>query len=765
MSKPKIYTISLAVFCFFSLHFVSGEVVNTQLGKEFLKIFPELSKGYIDLNANGQMDRLDDMDEKIPDSSVKDGITQVQEILNFIEVNYRFIPIDTLKTVQETLAKASGDIPQIIALNYTSRIDGILKSKEQLGGNSLYLTPSALKKSQDEMLGYIATMLNAYRKEQKKYESDFSSASDQLFRMLEAGYPLPDLDKDDHDLLVSSTIYTVSKNKISNKKRVTAAIRTLGRLKARQAIPYLKNLLDSKEYGFESALALGAIGNSDSREALLSKMKQGASGKLETGIIQALGDVGGTDSINMILSLLVTKPGKKIDPELEKTAIAALSAVTRKDIRNRKVYTVLSSYLSNPDKTLRILAIQGIAHFKSTSAVRLLLPLLKTEKTEDVKIELVKSLSKTNSTNAVPAITALLKDPHSSDDLKEAVISSLGENSHGANAVLSIVNYLGSKSKTLRETTAHTLAELYKQKSTAVTGALSRSMTTHKDEPFLKEASALLAKLADPVTTVTITNLLKMPFPSVKKNATWALYRIRPEKNLQVVTALQQLVTSETESTEVRINAVRALGAMRYDPPRSDVWKTLTAPLKLQDVKYTMLKLYSVEALGKLGTVNEQVISNLVSVITREKNKTIRIAAVNALKSMNGLNSSVEKVLAGTFKRSKDTLLRLTILEVLSDMDSFETAVLAPVLLSKNENTDVKFRVIYALARIGDEKSLSVLLDETSDTTVSSYSIGVLEDADRETLQSLLIRRMKTETNPVRLAAFENLNNSFANSF
>ncbi len=765
MNKLKIYSIALLFFGFFALSAVSGTVVNTSLGKTFLKIFPELSKGYIDLNANGQMDRLDDMDEKIPDSSVKDGIIQVQEILDFIEVNYRFIPIDTLKAVKKALSNASGDIPQIIALNYTGKIDEILKKKEQLGGDSLYLTPSALKKAQEKMLGYIATMLNAYRKEQKKYEADFTSASDQLFRMIEAGYPLPELNTDDHDLLVSLTIFTIEKNKDSNKKRVIAAIRTLGILKARQAIPYLKKLLDSPDYGYESALALGNIGNSDSREVLISKIKGGVSGKLETGIIQALGNVGGDDSINVLLSLLTPGKGKKIDPTIEKPVIEALSAVTKKDTRNRKVYAVLSSYLTNPDKSLRILAIEGIARYKTSAAVSLLLPLLKSEKSEDVKIVLVKSLSATDSSTAVPAITALLKDPNSSDDLKEAVISSLGDNSNGSKSVLNIVDYLGDKNKTLRTATAQTLEKLYKQNSTVVTGMLSRKLVTRKDELFLTEASALLAKLADPGTVLTVTNLLQSQYPSVKKNATWALYRIRPEKNLKVVTELQKLVTSETESTEVRINAVRALGAMGYDPPRSDVWKTLLAPLKLQDIKYFMLKLYAVDSLGKLGTVNSQIIARLTETLIREQSETIKIAAVKALRSMNNLNASVEKVLTGVFKRSKNTELRLSILEVLSDMDSPEVSSLAPDLLTKGQNTDIKYRVIYALARVGDEKSLFVLLDETSDTTVTAFLTGVLEDADKNTLGNLLARRIKTETDPVRLAAFKKLNASFADSF
>ena len=54
-----------------------------------------------------------------------------------------------------------------------------------------------------------------------------------------------------------------------------------------------------------------------------------------------------------------------------------------------------------------------------------------------------------------------------------------------------------------------------------------------------------------------------------------------PPDNVKVVGELQKLVTSETESIEVRINAVRALGSMGYDSARLEVWKTLLTSLKL----------------------------------------------------------------------------------------------------------------------------------------------------------------------------------------
>ena len=153
MKKNHLFLI-LAIM--FALTFTAqsyAKVVGTALGREFTNIFPGLSDNYIDLNGNGSMDRLEDMDEKIPDSRVKDNIIQVQEILDFIEVNFRFIDMDKLKTVSETLKNASGDIPELISLNYSKLIDDIISEKERLGANDLYLTPSAMKAAKEKMAG------------------------------------------------------------------------------------------------------------------------------------------------------------------------------------------------------------------------------------------------------------------------------------------------------------------------------------------------------------------------------------------------------------------------------------------------------------------------------------------------------------------------------------------------------------------------------------------------------------------------------------
>lgn len=739
---------------------LTAKVVDTSLGRDFTKIFPKLSNNYIDLNGNGELDRLEDMDEKIPDSRVKDGIIQVQEILDFVKDNFRFISMDKLKSIKSTLKNASGDIPELISLNYSSLIDEIISEKERLGANDLYLTPSAMKAAKEKMAGYIATMLNAYKKEERQYESAFAEANRDLFRMIEAGYPLPDLNPDDKELLTNLTIHTIIKEKESNQEKVLAAIRTLGRLKAKEAISYLQELLTSPNYNLETVIALGNIGSSDARQVLMVTLRQEQPGKLKNALIMALGKTGGDESVQLILSLLNTGD-EELEVETEKTIVSALASLSGSGIKDRKVYSILTEYLRNQDPEIRILAISGIAAYKTAAATALLLPILKTEKSEEVQIELVKSLSEDKNPATVVSFSNLLKEPGTSDEFKTVLIDAIGVNSNGSKAVSIIVDFLGDINQEVRLSASESLEKLYKQNALAIIGGIGRSVNLSNDKLFLTEASSLLSRLADQGSIVTVLNLLRSPYPEVKKNATWTLYRMSPPDNVKVVGELQKLVTSETESIEVRINAVRALGSMGYDSVRLEVWKTLLTTLKLKDAKYRMLKLYGISALGSMGTVNSEITSNLTAIVARESDETLKLAAVNSLRSLSPSDPDIEKALINSFKRSTDDLFRITVIEALGDMGSLETSNLAADLLSKEKPGAIKERAVYVLSHLGDDKSLTALLDVTNDSDIAEYLMGALEDADREALSSLIKRRLKTETDADRMAVLEELSSRF----
>ncbi|MEA1911081.1 MAG: HEAT repeat domain-containing protein, partial [Spirochaetota bacterium] len=245
------------------------------------------------------------------------------------------------------------------------------------------------------------------------------------------------------------------------------------------------------------------------------------------------------------------------------------------------------------------------------------------------------------------------------------------------------------------------------------------------------------------------------------KNATWTFYRMSPADNVKVVAELQKLVPSETESTEVRINAVRALGSMGYDSARQEVWKTLLTTLKLKDSKYKMLKLYGIKALGEMDTVNNEITDSLVTVAARESDETLKLAAVNSLRSLSSFDPSVEKALINSFKRNDDDIFRISLLEALGDMGSLETSNLASLLLKKDKPATIKERTIYVLSHLGDVKSLSLLLDVSNDNEISEYLMGTLEDADRSILNGLIQRRLKTESDSDKMAVLEELNSRF----
>ena len=759
----KIYIICLLVLVLvFSLSIsLSAKVVDTALGREFTKIFPKLSNDYIDLNDNGELDRLDDMDEKIPDSRVKDGIVQVQEILDFVSVNFRFISMEKLVSIQSSLTNASGDIPELISLNYSSLIEEIISEKERFGANDLYLTPSAMKAAKEKMAGYIATMLNAYRKEERQYEDAFAQANRELFRMIEAGYPLPELNTDDKELLTNLTIHTIIKEKASNKTKVLAAIRTLGRLKAKEAIPYLQDLLTSSDYNIETAIALGNIGSTEARNILMNSLRLEEPGKLKNTLIIALGKTGGDESVKLILSLLDTGEDEEKEPETEKTIVSSLASLSSSGIKDRKVYSILTEYLKHNDPEIRILAISGIAAYKTSAATALLTPILKSEKSEEVLVELVKSLSSDINPSTILSFSALLQDPKTSDELKTVLIDAIGINKNGFKAVAPVVGFLGSENKEVRLSAANTLEKIYALNGPAVIGGINRGINLSTDKQFLTVASDLLSRIADPGSIVTVLNLLGSTYPEVKKNATWTLYRMSPADNVKVVTELQKLVPSETESIEVRINAVRALGSMGYDSARQEVWKTLLTTLKLKDSKYRMLKLYGIKALGEMGTVNKDITDNLASVASRESDETLKLAAVNSLRTLSSTDPSVEKALINSFKRNDDDTFRISILEALGDMGSEETSNLASLLLLGDKSSTIKERAVYVLSHLGDEKSLALLLDVSTDEDISDYLMGTLEDADRTTLKSLVQRRLKTETDSDRMTVLENLNSQF----
>ena len=127
---------------FFSFSSLWADIVSTPLGNRLRQIFPELRNNYIDLNKNGSLDRLEDMDELISDFLVQDDQLQVQETLEFIKNNYRYFPVRILESVMDALNSPEGTINELIGLNYGSSINQLIEKRI---GNSVVLRLQSTK--------------------------------------------------------------------------------------------------------------------------------------------------------------------------------------------------------------------------------------------------------------------------------------------------------------------------------------------------------------------------------------------------------------------------------------------------------------------------------------------------------------------------------------------------------------------------------------------------------------------------------------------
>lgn len=757
-SRCLIVPIFLLIFSVFS----GAQVVDNQLGKELLGIFPELEDGYIDLNGNGKPDQLVDLDEVVVETTVKDGVIQVQEILDFIENYFQYISIQKIEKVREILELASGAIPEIISLSYIRTINDILETKRELGTDGIFLSPSAMAQAMEEAQGFIASMAFAYKKEGDRFAQDFVTARENLFRMIEQGYPLPEITREqDLEIVITTFINTIIRDFDSDIQRVKSIIRTLGNLGAESSLPYLTALLNDDRYKLDVLRALGAVGHKSVIPILIEQLDRETAPEARQELIIALGDIGGEESLDILLSLL--KDGQ--EPESEQIVLSAVGSVAASGSIDRRISTLFLSYLGNVDIELRKVALEGLAYYPSTAVVSAILQLLKTEKNESVRLAAVKALGATHSPAATPTFTAMLRDSEESEAVVETVILGLGDSAEGLKALPYVLESLGSSNDTIRSAAALTVARLFNLDARAVSTALSRGVLTRTDELYLSEGTRLLAAMADPSTVPTLTILLDNSFDEVKKNATWALYRISAEPNLKTVEALKKLVTSETEALTVRINAVRGLGNIGIDSPQLKVWQTLTTIVRLRGEKYYMLRYFAIEALGALRSNEPEVKSVLVSVALREPDDDLKKASVIALKEIGDSDSNAFLTLENLYKRSDNVDLKILIVETLGDFGAAQSEKLAAELLDESPRSEVKRRIIYSLSNIETVDALNTILDAASDPELGEYIYGVLEDCNRVTMMSIISRRLKTETNGEIRALMENLLAGFQASY
>jgi len=186
--------------------------------------------------------------------------------------------------------------------------------------------------------------------------------------------------------------------------------------------------------------ALGAIGNSSAFEILKSRLQSTERGKEQNAIIEAIGKVGGAESLTLLFSLFPRDKSESLPPETEKALIRSISEIASQGNNDRRIPALLNEYLKSEDPEMRILAVRGLAGTQGAGASQNLLPLLKSDKSDDVKVELIRALSVPSSAQAaIPVFTAMLKDQTTSTRVKGEIIRSLANSQDGARAVPNFV--------------------------------------------------------------------------------------------------------------------------------------------------------------------------------------------------------------------------------------------------------------------------------------------------------------------------------------
>lgn len=762
MRQRMLLTLAALLLVAATLPAQSVSVVDTDLGDRMTELFPGLSEGYIDLNSNGQLDRFQDMDEKVPESHVQDNILQVQEILDFIIDHFRFFTVERLQEVREAVEEAEGDIPEIIAISYGNRLARAIEDKREFGADDLYLPPSVLARAQEEMKGYIATMLHSFRKEAPEYAEQFAEAREQLFSMIEAGYPLPSLGDADESLLSSAMIHTIITTGGDDPQRVKAAIRTLGRMESEQAIGRLEELLSSTEFRTAAAEALGEIGSNTARNILVEALEQSEPGAFQNALIRAVGRVGGSESASRIIELAeatraADAEGAGPDSEKMLTVLEAMAELAEQGVRNRSLYDILSEYVEHPDPEFRRVAAEGVASYGGRNALALLEPRLQEEQNEEVIVALVDRLVEYDEVSVLTSYTNLLDAPGTSSRVKEEILTAIGAHENGTRVVTSVMEYLSHESDTLRSTAASSLTALYDKDARAVVGALSRSVSGSEDELFLEEATAILADLADPAALTALLNALGSPYEEVRKNATWGLYRIRPSDNARVAAELQKLVTSEAEPLSVRINAVRALGAMGQDSARLEVEKTLATTLRLRSPEYAMLRYFAVQALSRMPSLSTETRDALLQTAASNEPRIIRTAALQTLLENGARLGGEQSTVAGVAQRSEDPEVQLAALKLLADQGASEAVGVANKLLDTTDSPAMRMHVAYALSKVKTEDAISLLVNLAAAEDTAELAMGFLRDADPRLVNRVVERRLQTEQDEQIISVLERL--------
>ena len=741
-------------------HFAAAQnalPVPSALNQELAKIFPELASGYLDLNGNGKLDQNADINEVVPESRVKDGQLQTQEILDFVVANWRFISLERLGAVQSAVKAAPGAINELIAIDFAAGLDEATAQKTAMG-DALYLTPSAKKEAMGKMGGIITAMNVAYKKEGSKSEGEFVASRDALFAMIEKGYPLPDdIPADERSTLATVMLNTAMKEQAANPARARTAIKALGRLGGGQtalseSAPYLAALAEGGDFQIEAIKALGDLGYKPAVPALARQVKSSSQGEARKAALQALGAIGGADGLDAILDLLKPANRAALPKDFLPSIAQALAGIAQKGSLDPRIQSALKELSASDDPLARRAATAGMGAFTSGASTDALLALLAGDKDPLVRAQAVAALARQKSDAIVPALMKVLKEKDLDPALEIAVIASLGDAAAGVQAISLLVDRLADKDMLVSAAAASALLKLYAVNQALVSSALTRSLLASQDEAFLIEGSGLLAVLADPTSLPALLTLQQKPQGEVKRNVAWAFYRIRSASNPRVIDELQKLITNESEAISVRVNAVRAVGAIAFDSPQLNIWQTLVTTAQMRGEKYAALRYYAVWALGRVSAGKAPAIAALARIAARDGDTEQRKQAVTALRDLAVPDTAAINTLAASYAQAEESELKTLIIEALADMGSDRGSALAADLIAGKASLALKRRVLAALAQSPDEASATALMDASRDPQLQDFAQAILEGYPPSFMASLVTRRLRTETDKQALS-------------
>lgn len=725
---------------------VFGDIVSTPLGNKLRSIFPELKNGYIDLNKNGSLDRLEDMDEQISDFLVQDDQLQVQETLEFIKKNYKYFPVRTLQAVRDALMSPEGTINELIGLNYGTIINQLIEKRIAMGEYGLYLPPSARKKAMDEMSSFLEEMDSAYKREGSGAEQEFTSAKDSLYTMLEKGYPIPEpLSTKEREILESTLINTLIREQ-RNESAVNTALYSLGILRSSRGIPYIIPLVSNEKYSTGSIRSLGSIGNLEALDLLLISLEENPGEIKKIEIIRALGSMGARESLQPLLNILKEEDLSEL---VLKALLESLGKIAAKGTNDRRISAALTEYLNSADPALRIIAVNGLSAFNDQASVSSLLGLFKKERSENVLLKLVERAKYINNPTIVPSLIGLLQNPQTSIDLQINCLHTIGAHPEGIKGINGVLAALASPVTEIREAAYRASKELYSSNSTALIGGLSRNANTNKDPLFQRQVSKLFAELPDQASINSLLIMLGSPDSEVKRYATLALYRIRPSGNVRITTALNKMVSNETEPLDVRINAVRALGAAGFDNPAIKVEQTLITAASMRDQKYAQLRFFSLRALGQMPSLTSENVDKIISIAARERDNSIKKESLATIARI-GISDYAQLQLIsdslGNLSLDENTSLALTLCEILGESGSAEFIPTGLKLIPLLRESSDRRRLVYAFYMTGSEEGYESMIRMGTEENLVNFITLLAESADRLLLKRVVERMKRSET-------------------